>query len=72
MKTLQDIKEKIEEIRNSDFKIDKFEFYGKNHRVSSLLRSALVCENAICSISNISEEEKTKLYQELDEVMKNI
>lgn len=71
MKTLQDIKEKIEEIRNSDFKIDEFGFYGKNHKASNLLRSALVCENAICSISNISEEEKKELYQELDEAMKN-
>lgn len=71
MKTLRDIKEKIEEIRNSDFKIGEIEYYNKNYKVSNLLRSALVCSNAIVNIDNISKEEEIELYKELDEAMKN-
>lgn len=71
MKTLSDIKEKIEEIKNSDFKIEEIAYYGKNHRVSHLLRTALICCNAIGGIENISKDEATELYKELDEVMKN-
>ena len=71
MKTLSDIKEKIEEIKNSDFKIGEIEYYNENHKVSNLLRSVLLCSTAIGSIDNISNEEATELYKELDEVMKN-
>jgi len=71
MKNLSDIKSKIEEIRNSDFKIEDFDFYGKNHKISILLRIALICTNAISSIDNISKEKKRELYKELDEVMKS-
>lgn len=71
MKTLSEIKDKIEEIKNSDFKIEEIAYYGKKHRVSNLLRSALICSNAIGGIDNISKEEATELYKELDEVMKN-
>lgn len=71
MKTIGDIKEKIEEIKNSDFKIGEIEYYGRNHKVSNLLRSALICNNAIGGIDNISKEEATELYKELDEVLKN-
>lgn len=71
MKTLSDIKEKIEEIKNSDFKIGKIEYYDGNHKVSNLLRSALICCNAIGGIDNISKEESTELHGELDEVMKS-
>ena len=34
---LQDIKLKIEEIKNSNFKIEDFNFYGKNHKISVYL-----------------------------------
>lgn len=71
MKTLSDTKEKIEEIKNSDFKIGEFEYDEVTHKVSNLLRTALLCNNYIGSIDNISKEEVTKLYRELDEVMKN-
>ena len=71
MKALNDIKEKIKEIKNSDFKIEEITYYDKNHKVSNLLRSALICTNTIGSIDSISREEATELYKELDEVMKN-
>lgn len=71
MKTLSDIKQKIEEIRNSDFKIEDFNDCSKNHKFCRLLRKALLCRNSICYIDNISEEESEELYKELDEVMKN-
>lgn len=71
MKTLSDIKEKIEEIKNSDFKIGKFEYYDESYKVSYLLKSALICWNAIGNMDNISKKEVTELYKELDEVMKN-
>lgn len=71
MKTLSDIKQQIEEIRNSDFRIEEFDYYNKNHKVSNLLRSALLCNNYISRIDNISEEKTTELRKELDEVMKN-
>lgn len=67
MKSLSEIKEKIAEIKNSDFKIGEFE----NHKVSNLLRSALICCNAIGDIESISQEEITELDKEIDEVMKN-
>lgn len=67
MRSLSEIKEKIEEIKNSDFKIGEFE----NHKVSNLLRSALICCNAIGDIDSISQEEITELDKEIDEVMKN-
>lgn len=71
MKTLSEIKEKIAEIKISDFKIEEIAFYDENHKVSKLLRSALICSNGIGCIDNISEEEKKELYNELDEVMKS-
>lgn len=70
MKTLNDIKEKIAEIRNSDFKVGEISYYGNNYKVCYLLRTALICCNGIGSIGNISKEEKKELYKELDEVMK--
>lgn len=71
MKTLSDINEKMEEIKNSNFKIGEIEYYGRNHKVCNLLRSALICCNAIGSVDNISEEQVTELDKKLDEVMKN-
>ncbi len=71
MKTLSDIKEKIAEIKNSDFKVGEFEYYDENHKICNLLRSALICCNAIGCIDNISKEEIMELEKELDEVMKN-
>lgn len=71
MKTLNDVKVKIEEIRNSDFKIGEIKYYHEDYKASYLLRSALLCINAIGSIDNISKEDKEKLYTELDEIMKS-
>ena len=68
--TIEDIKEKIEEIRTSDFQIEDFNFYGRNHKISVLLRSAQICVNSISNIDNISKEDKTKLYKQLDETVK--
>ena len=58
IETLQDIKLKIEEIKNSDFKIEDFNFYGENHKICILLRNAQTCINAISRIDDISEETK--------------
>lgn len=58
IETLQDIKVKIEELKNSDFKIEDFNLYGKNHKISALLRSAQICINSISRIDNISKETK--------------
>lgn len=73
METFSDIREKIEEIRKSDFKIGEIENNNKNHKVSNLLRSALLCNNAIAigSLEDISKDDAAELYKELDEVMKN-
>ena len=35
MKTLSEIKEKIAEIKISDFKIEEIAFYDENHKVSN-------------------------------------
>lgn len=71
MKVLTDIKEKIEEIRNSNFKIGEIEYNGENHKFSNLLRSALICINAIDGVDNISKEEREELYGELNGAMKS-
>ena len=71
MKTLQDIKEKIEDIINSDFKIEEFNFYDKKYKASNLLRSAQICLNSIGSVHNINEEEKKDLYKLLNQIMKS-
>lgn len=68
--TIEDIKEKIEEIRTSDFKIEDFNFYGSNHKISVLLRSAQICVNSISNTDDIHKEDKTKLYKQLDEIIK--
>lgn len=70
MKTLLEIKEQIEEIRNSDFQIDEFVSYDGNYKVSKLLRIVLLCVNAIGTSKDFSKDEKKELQQELDEVMK--
>ena len=71
MSTIKDIKLKIQEIKNSDFKIEDFNYYDGIHKRSTLLRKALICVNSIGSLDNISKEEKKELYKELDKVMKN-
>lgn len=71
MQTLSDVKKKINEIKNSDFKIREIDYYNGKQKVCNLLRSALICCNAISSIANISEVREAELYKELDEVMKN-
>lgn len=68
--TIEDIKEKIEKIRTSDFQIEDFNFYGRNHKISVLLRSAQICVNSISNIDDIHKEDKTKLYKQLDEIIK--
>ena len=71
MKNVHEIEVKIEKIKNSDFKVSEFNYHDKNHKVSNLLRSTLICINAIDSIDDISKKKKKKLYEELDEIMKN-
>ncbi len=71
MVTLDEIKEEIEEIRNSDFRIGSFNFCGDNIKYSKLLRLALLCFCSICNIQNVSEEEKDALRKKLDTIMKN-
>ena len=71
IETLQDIKLKIEEIKNSDFKIEDFNFYGENHKICILLRNAQTCINAISRIDDISEETKKELYIVLNQLMKS-
>lgn len=68
--TIEDIKEKIEAIRTSDFQIEDFNFYGRNHKISVLLRSDQICVNSISNIDDIHKEDKTKLYKQLDEIIK--
>lgn len=68
---LNEVKEKIEEIRNRDFKTQAFKCWDKTYQVCTLLRSTLICNNAIGGIDNISKVETAELYQDLDNVMKN-
>ena len=63
---LRDIKEKIKEIRSSDFGIEDCYLF----KVSNLLRSVLICYNAINSLENHLYEKKL-LFEKLDGVMKN-
>ena len=70
MKTLDEIKEKIYEINYNVFKIVELEHCDKKYKVCDLLRKALVCCNSI-DVTNISKEQKLKLYKKLDEVLKN-
>jgi hypothetical protein len=71
IETLRDIEEKIEEIKNRDFKIEDFNLYGENHKICTLLRNAQICNNAIYSINDISKEERKELHKLLDELMKS-
>ena len=71
IETLQDIKLKIEEIKNSDFKIEDFNLYGENHKICTLLRNTQICINAISRIDDISEETKKELYIVLNQLMKS-
>ena len=68
---IEKIKDKIEKIRNSDFQVKDLRFYYENHKMSWLLRQALVCNNAIGSIFNEAKETALELYKELDDVMKS-
>ena len=67
MDFFQEIKEKMDEIRNSDFKVEEYAFYNQNLFYSLFLRDALECFNMI----NNSSEDKEELLSELDEIMKN-
>ena len=71
MKKVSDIKEKLEKIRNSDFKTGELVYYYEKYKVINLLRSALMCLNAIGSIRDISEEKQKQLCEELDKIMKD-
>lgn len=71
MKTVSDIKAKIEEIKASNFKIIEMEYDGQTHKICNLLRTALLCFNAIGGIENITKEERKNLREELDETMKS-
>ena len=42
MTTLNDIKEKIKEIRHCDFKIEEITYYNKSYKVCGLIRSVLI------------------------------
>ena len=66
MDSLQEIQEKLEEIRNSDFKVEEYAFYNQNLFFSLFLRDALECFNMI----NNSSEDKEELLSELDEIIK--
>ena len=68
--TIEDIKEKIEEIRTSDFQIEDFNFYGRNHKISVLLRSAQICVNSIDNSNDIPKEYKIQLHKQVDEIIK--
>ena len=67
MDSYQEIKEKMDKIRNSDFKIEEYSFYSQNHLYSMLLRDALECFNMILT----SSKDKEKLLSELDAIMSN-
>ena len=64
------LNERMEEFKNGDFKIGKIQCYDRSYKVCKSLRSALVLDNDIYHIENISNEEIQKLYTELDEIMK--
>lgn len=68
--TIEDIKEKIEEIRTSDFQIEDFNFYGRNHKISVLLRKTLICINSIDNSNDIPKEYKIQLHKQVDEIIK--
>lgn len=70
MPTLNEIKERMEKIKNSDFKIGKIQCYNGSYKVCKSLRNALILYNYICHIENISDEEIQKLDTELDGIMK--
>ena len=71
MVTLNEILDKQEEIRNSDFQINDYNFYGDKIKYSKLLRLALLCFGSICNVFDASDEEKKVLKEELDTIMKN-
>jgi hypothetical protein len=69
MVTLESVQSKFEEIRNQDFRVEKFDYNNKNIKYCRLLRIALLCFNSIFDIDNISKEDKRKLCDELDQIM---
>lgn len=71
MSTKNEINEKIEEIRNSDFEVKTMQGYWYNgEKYIPLLKEALICHNDICNKEG-SKEEQTYLKKELDKMMKN-
>ena len=71
MATLDDVKKRIEEIRNSAFQVSDYNFGGNNIKCSKLLRSAQKCILSIYDIENSSSKEKPVLIEELDKVMRD-
>ena len=68
MVTVKDIKERLEVLRVSDFKIGKIQSYHRSYQVCKTLRNALILDNDIYHI--ISKEGIQNLCNELDEIMK--
>ena len=70
MSTKNEINEKIEEIRNSDFEVKKLQGPFSKIMYVCLLKKAWICFYQI-GLINISKEEKEVLCNELDEIMQN-
>lgn len=68
MEDLNDIRNKIDEIRNSDFQLNVFWFQGKYNKYCDLFNKAVLCYYSICTLKN--EDEYDELLKELDDVMK--
>ncbi len=81
MVTIKDIKDKIEEIRNTEFEVgeysnnifrcDEEKYNIIRHKVINIFRSALLCNFSIQQLSYESEKIAKELHQELDEVIKS-
>jgi hypothetical protein len=70
MRTIDEINEEIEEIRESEFELDKVYLHGDEHKVITLLRQALRCYGHICCMSDISSDDRKQLKDKLDNIMK--
>ena len=70
MKTVNEIREKIELIRDSDFKIEMITIGNRKYKSCKLLRIAQSCKDAVFGLEDVPKEEVNQLHNELDEVMK--
>ena len=67
MASIEQAKERLEKIKNTDFSVSEVKFYGKIHRRCNLLREVLLCYESFYYL-----HEKEKEYEEaLDDIMED-